>query len=61
MLPAKGPIMPYSIIKRENAPAVIERLQLNSLRRATKKMGKECTIVEVRAIVMKLTPTIIHL
>jgi hypothetical protein len=61
MLPTKGLIMPFRIIKRENTPDVIERLQVNSLRRATKKMENEYNTVELRARVERLTPTMIHL
>jgi len=47
--------------KSENAPAVVERLQRNSLRRATKKIEKDWKIVEVRPRMMKLTPRMTHL
>jgi hypothetical protein len=33
--------MPWRIIKTEKAPAAIERFQLNSFRRATKKTENE--------------------
>jgi len=60
-LPAKGPIAPMRMKKSENAPAVVERLQRNSLRRATKKIEKDWKIVEVRPRMMKLTPRMTHL
>ena len=59
--PTKGPMSPWRIQNREKAPAVTDRLQPNSLRRATKKTEKEYMIVYVRARVVKLTPTMIHL
>jgi hypothetical protein len=59
--PTKGPMIPWRIQNSEKAPAVTERLQPNSLRRATKKTEKEYMTVYVRARVVKLTPTMIHL
>jgi len=59
--PTKGPMIPWRIQNIEKAPAVTERLQPNSLRRATKKIEKEYMTVYVRARVVKLTPTMIHL
>ena len=58
--PTKGPMTPWRTQNSENAPAVTERLQPNSLRRATKKTEKEYMTVYVRARVAKLTPTMIH-
>jgi len=54
-------MIPWRIQNSEKAPAVTERLQPYSLSRATKKTEKEYMTVYVRARVVKLTPTIIHL
>jgi hypothetical protein len=60
MPPTKGPIVLWTIIKSEKAPAAIERLQPNSSKRATKKTEKEYQTPYARARVMKLTPTTIQ-
>ncbi len=40
-LPTKGPAIPWVRIKKEKAAAAADRLQPNSLRRATKKTENE--------------------